>query len=241
MPRDYTNLEVRSILVGLAYLQTSALPGVFPFTTDNSSLTDSATSNAIRSFQNQYKGPNLVVDGIYGNQTKAKLQQVMKILQDQLNTVVQAGIIPDQPFYGQVTFNAVKIFQSRINVANPNGIANYNLRFVLNQAANGISQPINLTNIGKPNYDPIKFPYQELALNWLQNRLTSGDYPGILTEFARQFRNQTTADNQPIKLTDVAANLDMSKFPHQVQAMNYLQAKSSTVDLVEFAKRWRNL
>lgn len=241
MPRDYTNLEVRSILIGLGYLPTSALSGLFPFTTDNSSLTDSATTKAIRSFQEQYKGPNLVVDGIYGNQTKAKLQEVMRILQDQLNIVVQAGIIPEQPFYGQQTFNAVKAFQSRINATNPNGIANYNLRFALNQAANGISQPINLINIGKPNYDPIKFPYQELALNWFQNRLTSGDYPGVLTEFARQFRNQTTANNQPIKLTDVAANLDIKKFPHQERAMNYLQAKSSTVDVVEFAKRWRNL
>ncbi len=239
MPRDYTNVEVRSILVGLGYLSTSAPSGVFPFTSDNSSLTDSATTNAIRGFQNQYKGPNLVVDGIYGNQTKAKLQEVMKILQDQLNIVVQAGIIPDQPFYGQVTFNAVKAFQSKINVP-VNGIANLSLRVALNQAATDILQPILLTNIGKPNYDPIKFPYQELALNWLQNRLTSGDYPNVLIEFARQFRNQIAADSQPIKLTDVAAFYDAKKFPHQEKALKYLQAQLTAADLKEFAKRWRN-
>jgi peptidoglycan hydrolase-like protein with peptidoglycan-binding domain len=240
MPRDYTNLEVRSILVGLGYLSTSALPGVFPFTTDDSSLTDSATTKSIRSFQEQYKGPNLVVDGIYGNQTKAKLQEVMKILQDQLNIVVQAGIIPDQPFYGQQTFNSVKAFQVKTNVPNPNGIANLNLRVALNQAATNILQPILLTNIGKPNYDPIKFPYQDQALIWLQNRLTSGDYPNILIEFARQFRNQIAADSQPIKLTDVAAFYDAKKFPHQEKALKYLQSKLTSADLKEFAKRWRN-
>lgn len=240
MPRDYTNVEVRSILIGLGYLPTSALSGLFPFTTDNSSLTDSATTKAIRSFQEQYKGPNLVVDGIYGNQTKAKLQEVMRILQDQLNIVVQAGIIPEQPFYGQQTFNAVKAFQSKNNVGDPNGVANYNWRVVLNQAATNISQPILLTNIGKPNYDPIKFPYQDQALIWLQNRLTSGDYPGIFSEFARQFRNQTTADNQPIKLTDVAAFFDIKKFPHQEKALKYLQAQLTSADLTGFAKRWRN-
>jgi len=240
MPRDYTNVEVRSILIGLGYLPTSASPGVFPFTTDNRSLTGSATAKAIRSFQEQYKGPNLVVDGIYGNQTKAKLQEVMRILQDQLNIVVQAGILPDQPFYGQVTFNAVKAFQSKINVPNPNGIANYNLRVALNQAATDNLQPILLTNIGKPNYAPLKFPYQDQALIWLQNRLTSADYPGILTEFARLFRNQTTADNQPIKLTDVPAFLDGKKFPHQEKALKYLQAQLTSNDLTEFAKRWRN-
>lgn len=239
MPRDYTNVEVRSILIGLGYLATSAPIGVFPFTSDNSVLTDSATSNAIRSFQNQYKGPNLVVDGIYGNQTKAKLQEVMKILQDQLNIVVQAGIIPDQPFYGQITFNAVKAFQSRIDMP-VNGIANLKLRVALNQAATDILQPILLRNIGKPNYDPVKFPYHNQSLNWLQNRLLSRDYPGVLTEFARLFRNQTTADNQSIKLTDVAAFLEIKKFPHQEKAMNYLQSKLSVADLKEFAQRWRN-
>ncbi|HEY9821578.1 MAG TPA: peptidoglycan-binding protein [Candidatus Sericytochromatia bacterium] len=240
MARDYTNVEVRSILVGLGYLPTSALPGVFPFTTNNSSLTDSATTKAIRSFQEQYKGPNLVVDGIYGNQTKAKLQEVMKILQDQLNIVVQASILPDQPFYGTQTFNAVNAFQSKINIPNPNGIANYNLRVALNQAVTDKLQPILLRNIGKPNYNPSKFPHQDQALIWLQNRLTSGDYSGILTEFARQFRNQTTSDNKPIKLTDVAAFLDGKKFPHQEKALNYLQGQLTSSDLTGFAKRWRN-
>lgn len=241
MPRDYTNVEVRQILVGLGYLTTSALPGVFPFTTDDSPLTDSVTSKAIRSFQEQYKGPKLVVDGIYGNQTKAKLQEVMKILQDQLNIVVQAGIIADQPFYGSQTFNAVKAFQSKTNVKNINGIASYDLRIVLNKAATDQLQPIKLTNIGKPNYDPQKFPHQDQALNWLQTQLTAADYPGVLSEFARQFRNQTTADNQPIKLTDVAAYLDGKKFPHQDKALNWLQTKLTSDDLSSFSKRWRNL
>ena len=242
MPRDYTNVEVRSILIGLGYLSTSASPGVFPFTSDNSSLTDSATTNAIRSFQNQYKGANLVVDGIYGNQTKAKLQQVMKILQDQLNIVVQAGIIPDQPFYGEVTFNAVKSFQALTSVQNPSGIASYDLRVTLNQAATNILPPILLINIGKPNYNPSKFPYQDQALNWLQHRVIY-QYPAnaIFMQFEDMFRSRTPrTTNEPIKLTDVAAFLDVKKFPHQATALNYLQSMINPPDLTEFAKRWRN-
>lgn len=236
MPRDYTNVEVRQILVGLGYLPTSAELTVFPFTTDNNPLTDSPTTKAIRSFQEQYK---LLVDGIYGPQTRTKLQQVMKILQDQLNIVVQTGIPENQPFYGRQTFDAVNVFLFQIRLRrHPDGIASYDLRVELNKRAN---LPLRLTEVGKPNYNPQKFPYQNQALNWLQGLLNSGSYPGILAEFARQWRNQETADNKPIKLTDVAIYLDGKKYPHQNQALDWLQSQLTKEDLADFTKRWRNL
>lgn len=65
---------------------------------------------AIESFQQEYQ---LKVDGIAGPKTMAKAEQVIRILHNELNTTVNAGLPNNQPFYGAQTVEAVKKFQSK--------------------------------------------------------------------------------------------------------------------------------
>lgn len=107
----YTNAQFRSILNGLGHRQkTSSDTADFPISNDNSPLTDEATVKAIKSFQGEYK---LTVDGVAGATTIAKAEQVMKILHNELNTTVNAGLPDNQPFYGPQTVAGVKKFQAK--------------------------------------------------------------------------------------------------------------------------------
>ncbi|MBH8564030.1 peptidoglycan-binding protein [Nostoc sp. CENA67] len=108
----YTNAQFRSILFGLGYLAKDfANPALgFPVTTDNSPFTGNKTLQAIRNFQADY---GLLVDGIVGAKTMAKVEEVIKILQYELNVVVNAGLPKDQPFYGPKTVQAVKKFEAQ--------------------------------------------------------------------------------------------------------------------------------
>ena len=122
---NYTNAEFRSILNGFGYKpKTQADGSNFPVSNDNSVLTDPLTLQAIKKFQSEYK---LVVDGIVGPKTMNKAEEVMKILQNELNSCVKANLPANQPFYGPMTTTAVKNFQRKVQRV-PNGIADYDLR-----------------------------------------------------------------------------------------------------------------
>lgn len=125
---NYTNAQFRSILNGFGYKKQTSADGLnFPVSTDNSPLTDALTVQAVKKFQSEYE---LVVDGIVGPITKNKAEQVMKILQNELNSCINTGLPSNQPFYGPLTTAAVKKFQKKTNRVQ-NGIADYELRVIL--------------------------------------------------------------------------------------------------------------
>lgn len=108
---NYTNAQFRSILNGLGHREKTTSDSInFPVTSDNSPLTDDRTVQAIKNFQAEY---GLAVDGIAGSKTMAKAEQVMKILHNELNATVNAGLPQDQPFYGSLTVASVKKFQAK--------------------------------------------------------------------------------------------------------------------------------
>lgn len=125
---NYTNAQFRSILNGLGYKQqTQADSSTFPLSNDNSPLTDAPTIQAIKKFQGEYQ---LLVDGIAGPITMNKVEQVMTILQNELNSCVNVSLPSNQPFYGPLTTAAVKKFQGKIYRVQ-NGIADHELRVIL--------------------------------------------------------------------------------------------------------------
>lgn len=126
---NYTNAQFRSILNGHGFGYSSD-PN-FPISSYNGALTDKVTVDAIKAFQTYYK---LRVDGIAGPITMAKAEQAMRVLQDNLNRVVDVNLPKDQPFYGPRTVAAVKEFERRYGY-NVDGVANLVVRQRLNELA----------------------------------------------------------------------------------------------------------
>jgi peptidoglycan hydrolase-like protein with peptidoglycan-binding domain len=106
----YTNAEFRSILNGFGFLYPPEGELSTPISDDNSPLDDRMTIDAIQDFQTYF---HLFVDGIAGPITLAKAEQAMRILQDELNQVIDANLPQNQPFYGPKTVAAVETFQRR--------------------------------------------------------------------------------------------------------------------------------
>lgn len=125
---QYTNKQFVSILNGFGYKSKTQADGPnFPVSNDDSSLTDTLTVEAVKKLQREYK---LKDDGIVGPKTMAKAEEVMKMLQNELNVVVKAGLPNNQPFYGPQTTAAVKKFQAKIKVTQ-NGVASQPIRVEL--------------------------------------------------------------------------------------------------------------
>lgn len=128
---SYTNAQFRSILNGLGFSHEIEDSLRFPITDNNSPMNDWATLEGIRAFQSYFQ---LRVDGIVGPKTVAKAEQAMRILQADLNKVVQANLPSNQPFYGPKTTAAVKEFQRRYGFQTT-GVAQLDVRKALHQFA----------------------------------------------------------------------------------------------------------
>lgn len=135
MAVNYTNAQVRSILNGLGFrsriFSSDRANPSFPYTEDNSALTDPTTQHAIRKFQTEYK---LGVDGIAGPETKAKLEQVMRILHDELKALIDPNFPTDEPFYGLQTIATVRTYQRQLA---EDGIATLPVREKLYEKSGG--------------------------------------------------------------------------------------------------------
>jgi peptidoglycan hydrolase-like protein with peptidoglycan-binding domain len=128
---NYTNAQFRSILNGHGFDGTSAADPYFPISSNEASLTDKATVEAIKAFQTYFQ---LQVDGIAGPLTMSKAEQAMRVLQYNLNVVVKANLPANQPFYGPKTVAAVKEFERRYGYP-VDGVANLSVRKRLNDLA----------------------------------------------------------------------------------------------------------
>lgn len=128
---NYTNAEFRSILYGHGFGYAPEPDPNFPISSKNRPLTDKITVDAIKEFQKYFQ---LKVDGIAGPKTMAKAEQAMRILQDNLNRVIKAGLPQNQPFYGPKTTAAVKEFERRYGYV-VDGVANLEVRRHLNDLA----------------------------------------------------------------------------------------------------------
>ncbi|MES1021972.1 peptidoglycan-binding domain-containing protein [Gloeocapsa sp. BRSZ] len=117
----YTPGEFRVTLRGLGY----DIPEEGP-------LTDEATRNAIRDFQQRY---GLAVDGVAGPQTQSTAAELIRNLHGSLNLVVEpVPPLPRNQFYTTLTESAVEQFQERYNLQTT-GIANLETRIRLDQEA----------------------------------------------------------------------------------------------------------
>lgn len=102
--RDYTPLEMRSVLRGFGYNVTLG-----------DSLTDEATTRAIREFQQGYR--ITPVDGVAGERTQNLAADLVRILQANLNLVVKPNpLLPRTQFYGPRTEEAIRQFQRQFNL-----------------------------------------------------------------------------------------------------------------------------
>ncbi len=129
----YTNAQFRSILFGLGYLEADAsnVRQGFPVSADNSPLNSAKTMQGIRNFQNDY---GLVADSVVGSKTMAKAAEVMKILQFELNSVVDAGLPSNQPFYGSQTEAGVNKLLDQLKIE-PIGVISRDIRQELDELA----------------------------------------------------------------------------------------------------------
>jgi murein L,D-transpeptidase YcbB/YkuD len=126
---NYTPAQFRSILNGLGYRDPiGSHDPDFPYSWDNTPLTDTHTVNAIKKFQLDY---GLVVDGIAGVATMTKAATVMNEIHHELNRVLACNIFDNQPFYSPRTIAAVKQFQKTLL---PDGMINLSLRQALLEA-----------------------------------------------------------------------------------------------------------
>lgn len=122
--RDYTSKEMRAVLVGLGY---DVKPG------DN--LKDKEVVAAIRQFQQGYK---IQVDGLAGPQTQDMAAEVMKILQANLNLVLDLKPpLPRNQFYSSEVEAAVKQYQQKANLP-VTGIASLAVRQKLDLEAENL-------------------------------------------------------------------------------------------------------
>jgi len=127
--RNYTPIEMRSVLRGLGY----------NVVVKNGPLTDAATKKAIRDFQTHY---DLSADGTAGPRTQDLAATIMGILQANLNLVVKPNpLLSRNQFYGPQTEAAVKLYQQKSQLQQT-GIANLALRQKLDKEAEQlVSQP----------------------------------------------------------------------------------------------------
>lgn len=136
----YTPGEFRVTLRGLGY----DIPEEGP-------LTDEATRNAIRDFQQRY---GLQADGVAGPQTQSTAAELMRNLHGSLNLVVNpVPPLPRNQFYTTLTESAVEQFQEQANLETT-GTANLETRIRLDQEARRILSGEEPTPTATPSPTP---------------------------------------------------------------------------------------
>jgi len=136
----YTPGEFRVTLRGLGY----DIPEEGP-------LTDEATRNAIRDFQQRY---GLQADGVAGPQTQSTAAELMRNLHGSLNLVVNpVPPLPRNQFYTTLTESAVEQFQEQANLETT-GTANLETRIRLDQEARRILSGEEPTPTESPSPSP---------------------------------------------------------------------------------------
>jgi peptidoglycan hydrolase-like protein with peptidoglycan-binding domain len=144
--RDYTPREMHSVLRGFGY---EIILG--------DTLTNQASVNAIRQFQQGYKLP---VDGSANSKTQDYAADLVKILQTNLNIVVKPNpALPVNQFYGPQTEAAVMQFQRKLNLPDT-GIATLQVRQRLDEEAKKLlSQPSESRSpSSSPSASPLRSP-----------------------------------------------------------------------------------
>ncbi len=143
--RNYTPIEMRSVLRGLGY----------NVAVKNGPLTDAATKKAIRDFQTHY---DLSPDGTAGPKTQDLAATIMEILQANLNLVVKPNpLLGRNQFYGPQTEEVVKLYQQKSQLQ-PTGIANLALRQKLDKEAEQLVSPPTSKPKPKPKKSPTSAP-----------------------------------------------------------------------------------
>jgi peptidoglycan hydrolase-like protein with peptidoglycan-binding domain len=143
MAYTYTNAQFRSILNGLGFRKRGLSEPQFPVSSDNSSLGDTATVQAIIDFQRYF---NLAPDGIVGPLTMAKAEKQMHVIHYELDLIMQPNppLRPQPPLYGSQTSAAVRDFRRRYGFepdGNPNNdfVADIAVRRKLDQLTPGLA------------------------------------------------------------------------------------------------------
>ncbi len=110
MAYTYTNAQFRSILNGLGFRKRGLGEPQFPVSSDNSSLRDTATVQAIIDFQRYF---SLLPDAIVGPLTMAKAEKQMHVIHYELDLIMQPNppLRPQPPLYGPQTSAAVRDFR----------------------------------------------------------------------------------------------------------------------------------
>src|SRR5919199_1886249 len=123
--RDYSPREFRTVLHGFGY----------NVTVKDDPLTDQETINAIREFQRGYKLP---IDGVAGPKSQDLAADLVKILQANLNLVLNPSpALPRTQFYGPSTEAAVRQYQQQNNLP-VTGIATLEVRKKIDDEATRI-------------------------------------------------------------------------------------------------------
>jgi peptidoglycan hydrolase-like protein with peptidoglycan-binding domain len=118
---SYTNAQFRSILNGLGFRSPGSGESNFPISNDESALDNDR--QAVVNFQDYF---NLATDGIVGPNTRAAANHEMRVIQYELDLVMQPEprLRPQNaPFYGSQTALAVTDFRLRYEFE-PDGDSN---------------------------------------------------------------------------------------------------------------------
>ncbi len=143
MAYAYTNAQFRSILNGLGFRKPGLNESKFPVSSDNSSMGDKSTVQAITDFQRYF---NLAPDGIVGPLTMAKAEKQMHVIHYELDLIMQPNppLRPQPPLYGSQTSVAVRDFRRRYGFepdGNPNSdsVADLAVRRKLDELTPGLA------------------------------------------------------------------------------------------------------
>lgn len=110
MAYNFINAQMRSILNGLGFKSRNSNEPDFPISSDDSTLDDQQTMQAVVAFQKYF---NLTQDGIVGSETKAVAARALDVIHNELDVIIkpEPPLRPQAPLYGAQTAQAVEAFR----------------------------------------------------------------------------------------------------------------------------------